>query len=1419
LIAALVLALALLAGAPAAHAVPTATEQVPLEVEPAQGPIDSDFIVHATGWDPGEFVQVYVDGDLYDYTEADSGGSATMIVEAPAEVGRHPVILNGFTSHRTAGGVFRTTATGAEQVAFVASPRPMRLSGSDEYPYEVDYFVANFPADTAIEAFYYWEPENDYYVYPFGVADFRGRYETTETWKAGDFGVTDLAIGRPGSTEPLLASAALIAPTAGYTPQRRVRAIPSLARPDEPVFLVGSGFTPGGAVTLRELLGSGNVGETPAGDAAADGTVVAQDATGSWDQEYHLSQSDGYGATAVFRESTSVTPPTAAAALDLLDAGTTTRVVAVGLTPGPVTLTGRDASGATSTASATVTAAGTVDTTFAVPAAAVPGPYEIQVGAATATLSVKGGISPPRWDDGPNTVALPPGEGDAHPVYTLCNDRGVPVTVALSDDSDDVTTPSQVEIGAESCSQVTFTVDDEGNPGQQFVLVRATTTDGITNELGFARVLRAVTMDPIPTRALAGDNPPGDIHLTGSAEPNACVDVIGLPYGQEPERMGGTVADATGAWEVDPWWFPGPRGTHVRIVAVPCELSADGDLSRYEPAEGVLFLSRILHFDGSRTWTDFTTSTTVFRDVGEATEGVGDVFVLAPETSDDSFDGAAALEVSDAGGAAVAVTRQPDPSEEGALLPGDDLFLEREYDVGGDGVTLTRRSEVEGGSRSMTIVDTFANPTGVPRTFTVSVVTRDGRDADGQELRLSTGGDWLGDGEIPAEGAVLAEGGAVAAQGYVALRDEDPADAATSGHGFVAWRQAPQKVLTRASRRDLLVLEYAVTVPANGTRVLRHAIGATPTDASALATAAAAADTEAPALAVTSPAEGATVSSRDVLVEGTASDALGTPSVEVEGTAVSVAGDGTWSRQVTLSDGDGSKVIHVTAADGQGHTATVDRTVTLSRPPVVATGDAHDITQTGAAVDVDVNPNGNATTYAVEYGTASDELDETSSVSAPVSGTTPAAHTVTLTGLSPATTYYYRATATNSAGTRTGAVKTFTTDSPPGAAVPSALTASDVTTSSMKLSGTVDPNGSDTTWFVEYGPTTGYGSTTPVAGPLTGSSPVAVEATLTGLAPGTTYYARIVATNAAGPARRSSPDVFATLALPVAGAATASDVTATGALISGSVTPHGAGKAWVEYGTGGAFPSATAPIDVAGDAPVAVGVALDALAPSTAYAARLAVQRGDTIVRGDAVAFTTAAPPDDGDGDGDGGGSGGDGDGDGGGGGSGDGGGGSGDGGGGSGDGGGGTGTGTGGGSGDGGFGGGPGFLDPRRPVLPLPASTGPLKLRDVLKGVPLGFDLTGANCSPSCTLEVQVLLDGRTARRLRAAAVAKLVTVGATTRTYRAGGPVRMRVPLKPKARRGLKRAKRVTLVVRATLTDGAGVKTVAQRNVSVRR
>jgi hypothetical protein len=66
------------------------------------------------------------------------------------------------------------------------------------------------------------------------------------------------------------------------------------------------------------------------------------------------------------------------------------------------------------------------------------------------------------------------------------------------------------------------------------------------------------------------------------------------------------------------------------------------------------------------------------------------------------------------------------------------------------------------------------------------------------------------------------------------------------------------------------------------------------------------------------------------------------------------------------------------------------------------------------------------------------------------------------------------------------------------------------------LTGGVNPNERQTTYFFEYGPTSLYGSSTPPADAGAGNSRRAVAADIAGLAPATRYHYRLVARNERG---------------------------------------------------------------------------------------------------------------------------------------------------------------------------------------------------------------------------------------------------------------------------------------------------------------
>ena len=91
---------------------------------------------------------------------------------------------------------------------------------------------------------------------------------------------------------------------------------------------------------------------------------------------------------------------------------------------------------------------------------------------------------------------------------------------------------------------------------------------------------------------------------------------------------------------------------------------------------------------------------------------------------------------------------------------------------------------------------------------------------------------------------------------------------------------------------------------------------------------------------------------------------------------------------------------------------------------------------------------------------------------------------------------------------------------PPTVAAPTASTggATGIGTSSATVSGTVNPNGSATTYWFQYGTTTSYGwaAPSPAASVGSGTSSQSVSTALSGLRRKTRYHYRLVASSSGG---------------------------------------------------------------------------------------------------------------------------------------------------------------------------------------------------------------------------------------------------------------------------------------------------------------
>jgi hypothetical protein len=117
---------------------------------------------------------------------------------------------------------------------------------------------------------------------------------------------------------------------------------------------------------------------------------------------------------------------------------------------------------------------------------------------------------------------------------------------------------------------------------------------------------------------------------------------------------------------------------------------------------------------------------------------------------------------------------------------------------------------------------------------------------------------------------------------------------------------------------------------------------------------------------------------------------------------------------------------------------------------------------------------------------------------------------LTVTNAQPASEGNYRVIVANNTSSVTSGVVTLDVMLPPTVVTASA---SSVTNFSATLNGTVNPNGTDTKAFFEWGTTTAYGSTTPVQALGSDTNVIAVSAAISNLTHQTTYYYRLVATS------------------------------------------------------------------------------------------------------------------------------------------------------------------------------------------------------------------------------------------------------------------------------------------------------------------
>ncbi|MFH0888518.1 MAG: hypothetical protein V1871_04850, partial [Planctomycetota bacterium] len=316
---------------------------------------------------------------------------------------------------------------------------------------------------------------------------------------------------------------------------------------------------------------------------------------------------------------------------------------------------------------------------------------------------------------------------------------------------------------------------------------------------------------------------------------------------------------------------------------------------------------------------------------------------------------------------------------------------------------------------------------------------------------------------------------------------------------------------------------------------------------------------------------------------------------------------------------------------GGGGGSSGSSTPPVTTPPSVTTNPATDVTQTTATLNGTVNPNGVAISVCFQFGTSIAYGSTTASQDIG-SGTIPITVTATITGLSPNLTYNFRIRVTQGNGSTAiiynGTDQTFTTSLPPICAT---NPATNITSNSATLNGTVNPNGVATTAYFNYGLTTSYTVTTTSQAIGNGVVSLPVSATVSSLTLSAEYNFRVVGTNSFGTTYGNNRTFTAAAPPPTCATQGAANVTANSATLNGAVNPNGVTTTiWFGYGISATpitYPlSTTAQAIGSGTSPVSVTANVISLASSTLYNFRVVATNSSGTTNGNNRTFTTGAP-------------------------------------------------------------------------------------------------------------------------------------------------------------------------------------------------
>ena len=303
--------------------------------------------------------------------------------------------------------------------------------------------------------------------------------------------------------------------------------------------------------------------------------------------------------------------------------------------------------------------------------------------------------------------------------------------------------------------------------------------------------------------------------------------------------------------------------------------------------------------------------------------------------------------------------------------------------------------------------------------------------------------------------------------------------------------------------------------------------------------------------------------------------------------------------------------------------------------PIVVTSQNSFTSNSTAALSGAVKPNGASSVYWFEYG-ESTAFGNQSVAQAIGSGYSSISAPGFISGLHANTLYYYRLSAKNRFATVNGTMYTFQTNNatPPKIAPTTVRTqgATDITRITAMINGQVNPNGTATNYWYEYGTNTDFGNVTQFLGTNPGSSFMSVATTISNLEPLTKYYFRLNAQNQFGTVNGTTMS-FTTLG-PVAASeptvetSNAINVTSLNSTFVGKINPNGDQTTyWFEYskdsGLNTLIGSGTPQQIISGTTVQTVRANVTSFQSNTKYYYHLVARNQYGTVFGKIVSFTT----------------------------------------------------------------------------------------------------------------------------------------------------------------------------------------------------